>query len=188
MFLERTDQNPKEYVQGCVAELVFNLDEVGILDLADRKMKTGIVRATMPGPTIRHEISRTVKLISVIAAISAAEESLILYIITLQAATLVQEWLKKEGVRFSTDFIMRSNPKPYINPKIFLDYIRTVFLPNLAELWNLDGFAEETGVLLMDNCPSPVMSQMISSVFSPKHECASQLLHHIQLKSFKFLI
>jgi hypothetical protein len=173
MFLERTDQDLKEHVQGCMAELVFNLDEVGILDLADRKMKTGIVRATMRGPTIHHEMSRTVKRISVIASISASGESLIPYIITLQAATLVQEWRKKEGVRFSTDFVLRSNPKRYINPKIFLDEIRTVFLPNLAELRNLDGFAEETGVLLMDNCPSLVMSRMISSVFSPRHECPS---------------
>jgi hypothetical protein len=85
---------------------------------------------------------------------------------------LVQEGLKKEGVRFSMDFVLRSNPKPCINAEIFLDYIQTVFLPNLAELRTLDGFVEETGVLLMDNCPSHVMSLMISWVFSPRHECA----------------
>jgi hypothetical protein len=61
-----------------VAELVFNLDEVGLSDWEDRKMKTKtvIVPATMPGQTIHHEISRTVKHVSVIACISAAEESL----------------------------------------------------------------------------------------------------------------
>jgi hypothetical protein len=56
----------------------------------------------------------------------------------------VRERLKKEGVRFGTDFVLRSNPKPYINPEIFLDYIRTVFLPNMAELRTLDAFTEET--------------------------------------------
>jgi hypothetical protein len=106
-----------------------------------------------------------------IITVSTAGELLIPYIITSQAPMLVQEWLKKEGVRFGTDFDLRSNPKPYINAEIFLDYIRTVVLPNLAELRTLDGFAEETGVLLMDNCPH--MSLMISSVFSPGHECAS---------------
>jgi hypothetical protein len=150
---------------------VFNLDEVGISDWEDRKTKTIIVPATMRGQTIDHEISRTVKHISVIACISAAEESLTLYIITSQAPTLVQERLKKEGVRFGTDFILRSNPSPYINAEIFIDYIRTVFILNLAELRTLDGFAEETGVLLMDNCSSHVMSLIISSVFSPRHEC-----------------
>jgi hypothetical protein len=94
----------------------------------------------------------------VIACVSGAEESLTPDIITSQAPTLVQEWLKKEGVRFGTDFVLRSNPSPYINAKIFLDYIRTIFLPNLAELRTLDAFTEQTGVLLMDNCPSHVIS------------------------------
>jgi hypothetical protein len=44
MFLERTEQNLKEHIQGCVAELVFNLDEVGISDWEDRKTKTVILR------------------------------------------------------------------------------------------------------------------------------------------------
>jgi hypothetical protein len=96
---------------------VFNLDEVGISDWEDRKTKTKtvIVPATMRGQTMHHETSRTVKHISVIAYISAAGESLTPYIITSQAPTSVQKRLKKEGVRFGTDFVLRSNPKPYIN-------------------------------------------------------------------------
>jgi hypothetical protein len=39
--------------------------------------------------------------------------------------------------------------------------IWTVFLPNLAELRTLDAFTEETGVLLMDNCPSHVSDDII---------------------------
>jgi hypothetical protein len=67
-----------------VAELMFNLDEVGISDWEDRKTKTKtvIVPATMRGQTIYHEISRTVKHISVISCVSAARESLTPYIIT----------------------------------------------------------------------------------------------------------
>jgi hypothetical protein len=129
-----------------VSELPFNLDEVGISDCKDRKTKTDIVPPTMRGQTIHHEISRIVKHISAIACISAAEESLIPYIITSQAPTSVQERLRKEGVRFGTDFVSRSNPSPHINAEIFLDYIRTVFLPNLAELRTLDAFTEEIGV------------------------------------------
>jgi hypothetical protein len=55
-----------------VAELVFNPDEVGISDWEDRKTKTVIVRPTMVGQTIYHEISWTVKHISMIAGTSAA--------------------------------------------------------------------------------------------------------------------
>jgi hypothetical protein len=51
---------------------------------------------------------------------------------------------------------MKSNAKPYINAEIFLDYLQTVFLPNLAELRRLDEFAGEMAVLLMDNWPSQI--------------------------------
>jgi hypothetical protein len=64
-------------------------------------------------------------------------------------------------VRFGTDFVSRSNPEPYINAEVFLDYSGTVFLPNLAEPRALDAFTEETGMLLMDNCPSHVTDYII---------------------------
>jgi hypothetical protein len=115
----------------------------------------------MRGQKIHHEISRTVKYISVIACISAAKESRTPYIITSQVLTSVQERLKKEGVRFGPDFVLRSNPSPYINAEIFLDCIQTVFLPHLAEVRTLDAFTEETGVLLMYNCPSHVTDNII---------------------------
>jgi hypothetical protein len=83
-----------------------------------------------------------VKHISVIACISTAGESLTPYIITSQDPASVQERVKKEGGRFGTDFVLRSNPKRCINAEIFIDYIRTVFLPNFAELRTLDEFAE----------------------------------------------
>jgi hypothetical protein len=103
-----------------------------------------------------------VKHISVITCISAAKESLTPSIITSQASRPVWEQLKKHGVRFAPDFVLRSNPKPDMNAKSFLDYIQMVSLPNLAELRTLDGFAEETGVLLMDNCPSHMSDDVIS--------------------------
>jgi hypothetical protein len=104
----------------------------------------------------------------VIACISAAEESLTSYIIISQAPRSVKERLKKEGVRFGTDFVLRSNPSPDINAEILLDYIRTVFLPNLAKLRTLDAFTEETGVLLMDNSPSHVTDDIIAVLTEPR--------------------
>jgi hypothetical protein len=98
LFLERTVHDLNEHIQGCVAELVFNLNEVGISDSKDRKTKTVLVPATMVGHPIHHEISRMVKYISVIARISAARESLTPYIITSQASRQVWEQLKKHGV------------------------------------------------------------------------------------------
>jgi hypothetical protein len=39
VFLERTVADRNEHVQGCTAELVFNLNEVDISDWEDRKTK-----------------------------------------------------------------------------------------------------------------------------------------------------
>jgi hypothetical protein len=40
---------------------------------------------------------------------------------------------------------MKLNAKPYINAEIFLDYVQTLFLLNIAELRRLDDVAEEMG-------------------------------------------
>jgi hypothetical protein len=66
------------------------------------------------------------------------------------------------GVRFGTDLILEAPRKPYINAECFLEYIRTVFLPNLNELRTLEEFADEDAVLLMDNCPSEVGEEILS--------------------------
>jgi hypothetical protein len=171
MFLQRAVYDLNEHVHGCVDKLVFNPDEVGISDWEDRRTKTVLGPDAMVGQTRYHEISRTLKHISVIACVSAAGESFTPYMITSQASRPVREQLKEHGVRFGTDLVLRSNPKPYIKAESFLDYIRTVLLPNLAELRTLDGFAGETGVLLMDNCPSHVTDDVIALL--KRHECWS---------------
>jgi hypothetical protein len=76
-FLERTIQKLHDYVQDCVVELVFNLDEVRISNLEDRKTKNVIVPAAMLDQTIRHRVSRNMKHISVIACLFPAGESLL---------------------------------------------------------------------------------------------------------------
>jgi hypothetical protein len=76
--------------------------------------------------------------------------------VTSQDSLPVRESLKKRRVRFDTDFILKARSKPYIDAEFFLDYIRTVFLPNLNELQALEEFADEDAILLMYNCPSHV--------------------------------
>jgi acyl-[acyl carrier protein]--UDP-N-acetylglucosamine O-acyltransferase len=88
-----------------MAELVFNLDEAGISDWEDRKTKTVPVPATMGGQTILHEISRTVKHISMISCVSAAEESVAPYVIISQARRRSRSGSRKkvfDSVRISS--------------------------------------------------------------------------------------
>jgi hypothetical protein len=151
----------QDSVQGWVAELVFNLDEVGISDWEDRKTRKAIIPAVMVGQTIHHGVSRNVKHISVIGCMSAARESLLPYIVISQNSPTVQEQLKKQSVPVGRDMILQLNQKPYIHADIFLDYMRTVFLPYLDALRGLAVFAQEIVVLLMDNCSAHVSDGVI---------------------------
>jgi hypothetical protein len=97
-----------------------------------------------------------VKHISVIADVSAAGESLTAYIIPPQHSASIREQFKKHHVRFETDLIKKSNAKSSISAEIFLDDVRTVFLPNLAELGPLDVLAQEIAMLSMNHRPSHI--------------------------------
>jgi hypothetical protein len=83
-FLEETVQNLNNHVQGCIPELVFNLDEVGISYWEDGNTKTGVVPTAQFGRTIHHGVSRNFKNISVIACDLATGKSLIHSTITPQ--------------------------------------------------------------------------------------------------------
>jgi hypothetical protein len=54
---------------------------------------------------------------------------------------LVQEQLKKRGVRFGTDLILNGPAKPFIKTAIFTENIRTVVFLNLDKLRSLVEFA-----------------------------------------------
>jgi hypothetical protein len=58
--LRHSDEDLHEYLQGCVTELVFNLDEVGISDCEDRKTNKVIALAAMFDQAIHHGVSRNV--------------------------------------------------------------------------------------------------------------------------------
>jgi hypothetical protein len=94
VLLARTIQELNEHVKGCIAELVFNLDEVGISDWENRKPRKVIVPATMTGHTIHHGVSRNVRHISIIACVPAAGESITPYVVTYQGSPVVCEQLK----------------------------------------------------------------------------------------------
>jgi hypothetical protein len=112
VFLDETIRCLREYVQGMKAELMFNLDEVGLSEWEDRKDKKVIVPMTMDGQTIHHRASRNVKHISIITCIIAREESLNPYIVTSQDSETLRRRLMTHGVRLSVDFVLKHRSKP----------------------------------------------------------------------------
>jgi hypothetical protein len=151
-----------QLVQGRLAELVFNLDEVGISESDDQKTKIVIVPISVSEHTMHHKVNGNLTHVSVIACILAAKGGLTPYIVTSQDQIHVPEQSKKHGGRFGTDLILKARTKPYINTEIFLEYIRTVLLPTLNDLCSLEEFADEEAILLMDHCPNQVGEEILS--------------------------
>jgi hypothetical protein len=151
----------REYVRGMKAELVFNLDEVGISDWEDQKDKKVIDLKTMNGQTIHHHASRNVRYISIITCITAAEESLMPYIMTLQDSELLCRRLMRHGVRLGVDFILQKRSKPYVNATLFLNYIDRIFILYFTDLRVTEKIEACEAVLLMDNCSYYVSDDVI---------------------------
>jgi hypothetical protein len=71
VFLDEIISYSQEYVQGLKAELVFNLDEVGMSEWEDRKDEKVIVAMMIDGQTIHYRALQNVKQISIITCIIA---------------------------------------------------------------------------------------------------------------------
>jgi hypothetical protein len=100
---------------------------------------------------------------------------------TSQYLLPVRENLKKRGVRFDADFILKVRSNPSINGEFFLDYIRTVFLSNLNELRALEEFAERDAIVLMKNCPSHVADEVLGFLRHAQVRVTTWALHMTQL-------
>jgi hypothetical protein len=83
------------------------------------------------------------------------------YIVRAQNSSPVQEQVREQGVRFGRDPILKSNNRPSVNAEIFLDCIKTVFLPDLVWLRGLAEFSAEDAALLMNDSSAPVPDDAI---------------------------
>jgi hypothetical protein len=141
-----------ETLSGCPADLVFNLDEVGISDWEDRKLKKVVVPITVAAHNIHHRISRNVKQISIVRCISAGDACLTRYVVTSQDSPALHRALKATGMQIGKHFILKRRAKPYVNADLFENYVRTVFRPHLAITRIMQNVRNEEVVLLMDDC------------------------------------
>jgi hypothetical protein len=97
IFLNETISRMNEAVQGCPADLVFNLDEIGISDWADRKPKKVVVPMTATSHSIHHRVSRNLKHISIVTCIFVSGGCLTPYMITSQDSVAVCRSLEAGG-------------------------------------------------------------------------------------------
>jgi hypothetical protein len=112
----------------------------------------------------------------------AAGESLLHYIVTSQNSSTIQEYLKKQCVRFGSDFDLKFNQKPDSNTGIFLAYIRTILLPYVDTFRDLAVIAREIAVLLMAHCSADVSDDVGVITLAPH---TTQVFHVLDFTLFR---
>jgi hypothetical protein len=140
-----------EHVPSSCAELVFDVDEVGISEWEDQASREGIVPISMTDQTIHHGRHRNLKPIFVICCVSVAVQSVISFMVSSQVNDKVIEQLKIEGFRMGVDMILEHRQKPYITATLFQQYATTVSIPFIERLRTNQEFIGKSPILLMDN-------------------------------------
>jgi hypothetical protein len=92
--------------------------------------------------------------------ITANEKSLTPYIVTSQDSEPVRWRVMSRGVRLGIDFVLWQQLKPDVNGKLLLEYVNSIFVPCLNELWESEEFEACEMISLIDNC-SPYVSNDI---------------------------
>jgi hypothetical protein len=93
----------------------------------------------------------------------------------------IQEKLRKHDVRLERDLILKINRRPYLNAEIFLNHIRTLFLPYLGGFRGLVEFVPEDAVLFMDNYSAHATDDMICLVTEVRVHVTTFASHTTQI-------
>jgi hypothetical protein len=146
--------NLVNYVQDTPTELVFNIDEVGSQEWADRKPRRVIVPHQERRQRIQYSVPRSQKRISCIAGISMAGDTLMPLLVIHRKTIDEDVWL--EGWRDGQDFLLRSNDTSYVTRDIFKEYLTSVFLKYVATVRESMNLSDSPAVLLCDNCTAHI--------------------------------
>jgi hypothetical protein len=72
------------------------------------------------------------------------------FIVPFQVSNAVVWKLRTDGFRIGTETILKKQERPYMNVKLFHEYIPTILLPHIARIRSNLGLTDEQAVLLMD--------------------------------------
>jgi hypothetical protein len=98
----------RTHVYSACAELVFNLDEIGISEWEDRLERKVIVPSAMREQKIFHEMHRELKQIAVVTCISAGGGHVIPFLLSSQMTDAVVRKLQTGGFRICIDLILKN--------------------------------------------------------------------------------
>jgi hypothetical protein len=118
--------NLLQHVQNVPTELIFNLDQVGCQEWADRKPRAVIIPHQSQPIRVEYSVPRAEKRISCITTISMAGDTLMPLLVIHRKTIDDAVW--EEGWRDGQDFLLRSNDTSYVTRDIFKEYLSSAFL------------------------------------------------------------
>jgi hypothetical protein len=151
--------NMQRYVSGKIAELVFNLDEVGSSDWEDRKTRKVLVPASVDSDDVFHPVSRKYKHMTLLVCVSAGGDALCPMLIV---ANEIPPDMGDRGLRLDEDVMIRTRNPPYINEQLFFEYLSTVLVPYIIDVREKIEKTEERAILLMDGMTAHTSERVLS--------------------------
>ena len=145
-------KNIRKYVVDAPTELIFNLDEVGCQQWADKKPCHCIIPNELKGQRVEYEVDRSEKRFTVIATISMSGDVLTPLMVTHRKT--IDKNVIESGIREGEDLILKSQQNSFVTQEIFTDYIRNVFIPYVDNIRQNQLYVDKPAVFLCDNCAS----------------------------------
>jgi hypothetical protein len=147
-YLKEHIQLLKTHLTGKVAELVFNLNELGFADQEDRKAKKVTAPSGVAKEDMHHPVSRHYRHMRLLTCVSASGDALTPLVIT---ASTFSDALSRRGLSQGDDAMIRHRSPAYITEELFYEYLSNVFLPYVLVVRDWPGFQNEMAVLLMES-------------------------------------
>lgn len=132
-----------------VAELVFNLDELGYSEWQSRSPKKVIVSSSTDPSNVYHSVKRSLAHMSLLVCISLAGDSLTPMLITKYS---ISEKIFEDGLRQDEDVSLRQRDPPYISSELFQEFIELTFITYVQEVREKLNMKKEPAILMMDSC------------------------------------
>jgi hypothetical protein len=141
--------NMENHVNDVLTELIFNIDEVGSQEWADRKLRKVIIPRQLRSVRIEYSVPKSQKRMNCIAVISMAGDIPMPLPVIHRKSIDCAIW--EEGWREGQDFFIRSNDTSHVTRDIFNEYSTKVILEYVATTGRSLNLGNSPAILLCDN-------------------------------------
>jgi hypothetical protein len=116
----------KELVPLVPMELLFDIDETGFSDWANRKPKCVLIPTEARETTLHYPASRKIRHQTLVCCVTAAVDA---YCPLLVSSDLASRAVFEHQIRDGVDPQIEISPSPYVNAEILERYVDTVLIP-----------------------------------------------------------